>query len=562
MNIDNLKSKILNINGKGYKSYKDIKGKYEIEKGFYLNILHVQGDPFASPTKINLIAKLKYTQFPENLYNNNIRRIAFQDYILRKIKEYLIKFSKPRGSGKSGFYFIHAGGQEIIFRSGCEIIKDELIIRFFCGLPAFGRKINAKAAIDMLTKEIPSAVKVLKFSYHNNKEIYDFVNLYEDIEYIRSKLEEKKLIAFIGNNSILPRKSGIEETPLTDNPVPFKSPKSMEVEFKTLHHGIIKGMGIPEGVTLIIGGGFHGKSTLLNAISKGIYPHIAGDGREWVITHPKTVKVRSEDGRAITGVNISPFINDLPMNKSTSFFKTENASGSTSIAANIIEALEVGAKVLLLDEDTTATNFLIRDFRIQKLIPKDKEPITPFIDKVKKLYEEYKVSTIIVIGGCGDYLAVADKVISLENYKVFDKTEEAKKIISEFPIIRKIEGNNFGKFNNRKILTKSFNLNKVKIKGKKEILLGKEIINLTFIEQIIEETQTRFIAEVIKFLYKEYSNNEIFLYEAIKNFERSFKEKGFKTFNFEPSGDLAISRIFEISAAINRYRKLIVKSID
>ncbi len=561
MNLNELKSKILNINGKGYKSYKNIEGKYEIENGFYLDIIHVQSDPFASPSKINLIAKLKYTQFPKDLYNNNIRKIAFQDYILRKIKKYFMKYSKPRGSGKSGLYFIHSGGQEIIYRSGCEIIEDELIIRFFCGLPAFGRKINGNTAIDMLTKEVPSSVEVLKFSYHSNEEIYKFVNLYEDIEYIRSKLEERKLIAFIGNNSVLPRKSGIDETPLTENPVPFKSPQSMEVKFETLHHGIIKGMGIPEGVTLIVGGGFHGKSTLLNAISKGIYSHIEGDGREWVISHPKTVKVRSEDGRAITGVNISPFINNLPMNKSTTFFITENASGSTSIAANIIEALEVGAKVLLLDEDTTATNFLIRDFRIQKLIPKNKEPITPFIDKVKKLYEEYKVSTIIVIGGCGDYLSVADTVISLENYKVFDRTKEAKEILSEFPLNRKIESNNFGKLSKRKMSTKSLNTNKIKIRGRKEILLGKEIIDLTFVEQILDEDQTRFISEVIKFLNKKFSS-DMYIYDAIKNFEKLFNDKGFKAFLSKPSGNLTFSRIFEIAAAINRYRRLLIKTFD
>ncbi len=555
MTINDLKRKILKINNKGYKSYKEVEGKYEIEKGFLLHITHAQGDPFASPTKINIIANLEKTNFPKELYNNPIRKIAFQDFILRTLKQFLKKYSKPRGSGKSGLYIVHAGNQEVILRSGCEVINDNLIVRFFCGLPAYGRKINGNAAIDMLTKEIPSSINILKFSYYNKNEIYDFVNLVEDIEYIRSKLKEKKLIAFIGNGSILPRKSGIEETPLTENVIPFKSPKSMEVEFDTLYHGKIRGMGIPEGITLIVGGGFHGKSTLLNAIAKGIYPHIKGDGREWVISHPNTVKVRSEDGRVINNVDISTFIKNLPMGKSTVNFYTDNASGSTSVAANIIETLELGAKVLLLDEDTTATNFLIRDFRIQKLIPKEKEPITPFIDKIRNLYEEHKVSTIIVIGGCGDYLSVADKVISLENYNVYDLTERAKQIIEKYPYQRENESKSFGKINKRNINLK-IKFKKIKTRNKKEILIDKNLIDLSCIEQILEHNQTKFIAESLKALIKSYSNKKINLTNLLENFHNQFNQLSFKIFSKEPSGDLTFIRNIEIGCAINRIRNI------
>ena len=495
------------------------------------------------------------------MYNNFHRRLGFQDYLLREFKNYLVKFSKIRGSGKSGLYFIHSGKQEVILRSGCEVVDNKIILRFFCGLPSFGRKIAGKYAIEMLTKEIPSSIKILRFSTHNKEKIYDFVNLIEDIEFIRNQLEKRKLVAFIGNDAILPRRSGIEETPLLKNPIKFKSPPSLEVEFETLHHGKIKGMGIPEGVTLIIGGGFHGKSTLLNAISKGIYPHIKGDGREWVITHPEAVKVRSEDGRTITGVDISPFIKNLPMGKSTDFFSTENASGSTSIAANIIEALEVGAKVLLLDEDTTATNFLIRDALIQKLIPSEKEPITPFIDKVKNLYKDYNVSTIIVIGGCGDYFAVADNVISLENYKIFDKTKEAKKIIDQFDYKREGENKNFGRINQRIPSFSSIDFKeKFKIRGKNEIIIKRKSIDLSAIEQIMEENQLKFIASALKYLIKLQMKEKVHLNELLNIFENEFRKNGFKLFNKEPSGDLTFIRKIEIACAINRIRG--VKIID
>ena len=561
MNLIDLKNKISKIDGKGYKNYKSIEGKYEIKSGFILHLVHAQGDPFASPSKINLIADIDKTYFPEDLFNNFPRRLALQDYLLRNLKKYLSRFSKNRGTGKSGLYIVKAGGQEVILRSGCEIIEDKIFLRFFCGLPAFGRKINGKAAIEMLTNEIPSAIKILNFNYYDKKDIYGFVNLVEDIEFIRGKLREKKLIAFIGNGSILPRESGISEKPLKENFIPFSSPETLEVEFNTLHNGKIKGMGIPEGITLIVGGGFHGKSTLLNAISKGIYPHIKGDGREWVITDPSAVKVRSEDGRFVKGVDISPFISNLPMGKSTKFFSTENASGSTSIAASIIEALEVGVKVLLIDEDTTATNFLIRDFRIQKLIPKEKEPITPFIDKIRTLYEKHGVSTIIVIGGSGDYLQVADRVISLENYKIFDRTEKAKKIIKEYPYFRKIENLNFDEVNKREIIVRCFNLNKkIKSRGVKEIVYGKDIIDVSNVEQIIDDGQIRFIIEVLKYLGQYNSQKEQKMMELLSFTKITFNKKGFSLFSKNPPGDLTYTRKFEISAAINRFRNLEVKN--
>ncbi len=565
MNLQNLREKLKKIHRKGYKKYKEIEGEYLIEDGFYFKIEHVQGDPFASPSKLKLIAYLKQTGFPKNLYNNFPRKLGFQDFILRNFKNFLLKYSKIRGSGKSGLYFVDGGNQKILYRSACEIIEDKLILRFFAGLPAHGRTIDSIIAEKMLIEEIPNSIKVLKISHYNIKDIENFVNIVEDQEFIRDKLKEKKIIAFIGNNSILPRSSGVDDTPLKENIIFFKSPKKYEIEFKTLHHGIIKGMGIPEGVVLIVGGGFHGKSTLLNSISHGVYNHIPNDGREWVITNPNAVKVRSEDGRYINGVNISSFINNLPMNRSTQFFSTENASGSTSIAANIVEAIELGAEVLLIDEDTTATNFLIRDSKIQLLVPKEKEPITPFIDRVKELYEKFKISTIMVIGGSGDYLSVADYVISMENYIPVDKTEEAKKLIKKFPIERKNEITEKFQITSRIPLNESFNSKlkkreKVKSKGLKEIIFGKETIDVSLVEQLIDDSQTRCIGEIIKFFGKNICDNKTFLKNGLDKILKGIYEKGFLFLMKNPPGNLALPRIFEIGASINRLRSLKIKS--
>ena len=202
----------------------------------------------------------------------------------------------------------------------------------------------------------------------------------------------------------------------------------MEVELPTIHHGLIKGMGLPKGVSLIVGGGYHGKSTLLKAIEKGVYNHIRGDGREWVISSNNTVKIRAEDGRRIEKVDIKYFIDNLPGGEDTRQFSSVNASGSTSQAANIMEAIEIGSDLLLMDEDTSATNFMIRDAKMQALVAKEKEPITPFIDRIRSLYEKHEISTILVIGGAGDYLDVADQVVMLDAYQVYDVSARAKEV--------------------------------------------------------------------------------------------------------------------------------------
>eukprot|EP00438_Fugacium_kawagutii_P004327 Skav220059 [mRNA] locus=scaffold1709:61262:63212:- [translate_table: standard] len=208
----------------------------------------------------------------------------------------------------------------------------------------------------------------------------------------------------------------------------------MEVSITLPHAGTVTGMGITRGVSVIVGGGFHGKSTLLHALQLGIYNKVPGDGREHVVCEPSAVKIRAEDGRSVKCTDISPFINNLPFGKlavmgtmalwkATTEFSTGDASGSTSQAANIIEALEVGAMSLLVDEaprrqtdDTCATNFMIRDEKMKALVAPDKEPITAFVRKVRPLFEELGVSTILVVGGSGDFFTVADAVIMMDEW--------------------------------------------------------------------------------------------------------------------------------------------------
>jgi len=372
------------IDRRGYKAYKDIEGVYSFGR-YRLFIDHAQGDPFATPSRIRVRVPAEVAGFPPDTYRSKSRKVGLSDFLTRIFRGNIKRYSKGiRGSGNSGLIEIDAPGQEVLERTS--IIVDPAFIeaRFAMGLPARGRTIAARDAEDMFFRELPRIIEEsLIFSRLDRDRLYRHIETVEDADFIRGKLDELGLVAFLANDSLLPRASGVDESPMRgENVVLFRSPASLEVTIETPNKGKVSGMGIPKGVTLIVGGGYHGKSTLLRAIELGVYNHIPGDGRELVIANPKAVKIRAEDGRRVEKVDISPFINNLPFGKDTTAFSTDDASGSTSQAANIIEALEVGAELLLIDEDTSATNFMIRDHRMQELVAKDKEPITPFIDKV------------------------------------------------------------------------------------------------------------------------------------------------------------------------------------
>lgn len=336
-------------------------------------------------------------------------------------------------------------------------------------------------------------------------------------------------------------------------------------------------MGIPAGITLIVGGGYHGKSTLLRAIELGVYNHIPGDGRELVVTNPAAIKIRAEDGRSVAGVDISPFINQLPQGRSTTEFKSENASGSTSQAANIMEALEasiVGENhqssaipaVLLVDEDTAATNFMIRDRRMQELIAKEREPITPFIDKVRQLYTDHNVSTILVMGGSGDYFDVADTVIAMDNFQPLELTAKAKEIASKHSTGRSSEGGQeFGTIRPRIPLSESLDPSRgrwdvrVKVRDVDEVVFGTEDIDVSAVEQLVSKDQLRAIAAAMVYAKQNYIDGEKTLPMILDLVMADIADKGLDVITPFPQGDLALFRRFELAAAINRVRTLEVK---
>lgn len=561
---EDLRQLLDRIDHRGYPAYKDTKGVYQFQR-YVLSIDHVQGDPFAAPSKLSLRVPGRAAGFLKELFDRKHKRIALQDMLIRNFYGQIQQYSfQAKGSGKSGIINVTRCSQEILERTACEInpSSGDVTVRFEVGFPANGRTINSRELKKILYDFLPSCVeKALYYGRLDKERVKKVVELAQDQEAIKSQLEAMGLVAFVANGSILPRESGVSQRPMK-GAVPFVSPKSMEVTMELPYRGKISGMGIKKGVTLIVGGGYHGKSTLLKALEMGVYPHIAGDGREYVVTDPTAMKIRAEDGRSIKHTDISMFINDLPNGKDTAAFDTEDASGSTSQAANVVESIEAGAKVFLIDEDTSATNFMVRDELMQRVIHRDMEPITPFIERVRALYEEFKISTVIVAGSSGAYFQVADSIVQMDRYVPKEITKEAKAAAEDYPKLELPKEGPQKPSLDRKIRSypalKSKGRIKIKTMGRDGVTLNHETIDLRYVEQLVDSEQLVTLGNVVKHLEENVFDGKKTLSQTIEELYKRLDSQGLGAVcdGSYLSGNLAMPRKQEIYACLNRYRKL------
>lgn len=572
---NDLRTALRAIDHKGYPAYKSLAGSYQFGS-FLLSIDHVQGDPFASPSSLRVEILHKNAGFPEAYYREDCPRIALQDYLTRRFASQFEDYNfKAKGSGKSGLLSVTRCGQEVLERSACEITDTRIIARFHVGFPAFGRTINAGELEKILFDFLPRCVENSFFCRKlDGKKLESAIFLAEDQHALRKILKEEKLAAFAANGSILPRKSGVSDLPLKDS-VPFHSPASMERTFTLPHRGTISGMAIPQGITLIVGGGYHGKSTLLEALQTGVYNHIAGDGREFVITDETAVKLRAEDGRSIRNVDISLFINDLPNKKDTSSFSTPDASGSTSQAAGVIENIEADSRLFLIDEDTSATNFMVRDDFMQQVISREKEPITPFLERARDLYEQAGISTILVAGSSGAFFYIADKILQMDCYRPVDITDQVKELCREHTAPR-IQAPNFlvpdfkrtlppfhrdGRRNERRgggrqgTSDSRHEHMKIKTFGRDSFSLDKETIDLRYVEQLADSEQTNALAHLLRYGLEQMGDGKRTVRQIVQLLYDTLEKKGWEPFcsSYIPCG-LAKPRKQEIFACLNRFR--------
>lgn len=573
---DGLAGACRRLDGRGYPAYRDLEGEWSVGDRITVFVDRVARDPFAPPSRLRVRVDGAVAGFPRRLFSNRIRRMALADFLARRFRRAIPRSGSSAGSGNSGRIRIDAGGQETLERTAIRVAGDEdgsgfVEARVEVGLPAAGRRILGHRAADLLTGELPRiGRKALVSASLPEGAARTFVDAVENQEHLRSELRARGLVAFVADGALLPRAHGASDLPLGDERVvPFESPPSLRVRLPLLHAGDgrpeVVGMGIPEGVTLIVGGGFHGKSTLLQALARSVVPHVPGDGRERIATRADAVTIRAEEGRAVSSVDVSPFIRELPGGRTTTAFTTENASGSTSQAASIIEALEAGSRLLLMDEDTSATNLMIRDARMQALVAREAEPIVALLDRVRELFEQHGVSTILVMGGSGDYLDAADTVIQLADYRPLEVTALARTVAGEYPTRRAPETGAAGFLQRvRHPDPRAFDPSgrkgtpRIRVSRRELLLYGEQELDLRAVDQLFDESQTRAAGYAMELASREFGGQPVG--ELLDALETRLDEAGLESLTADGRaglhpGRLARPRRHEIAAALNRLRR-------
>ncbi|NRF12755.1 ABC-ATPase domain-containing protein [Vibrio coralliilyticus] len=551
--MDQLTATLKKIEKQNYRAYQQIKGQYDFgDYTFFID--YVQADPYASASRVRAVRPWSLTGLQWLRETSEAYQVAARDFIARSFAE----FAKQENSVS-----IALTGQTVMDSTSVLFTDEGIELRFRVNLPAEGRSVLGKKTNNILTFHLPKFIRRATLERELDKEaLVHHCQIVEDQEFIRSKLDEYNLLAFVGNGSVLPRVAGNCDLPMKDA-VALTAPESLQVTIATPNQGEITGLGIRKGITLIVGGGFHGKSTLLNAIERSIYNHIPGDGRERIVTNLNAMKIRAEDGRCVHSLNLSNYINHLPMQRDTEDFTTQDASGSTSQAAWLQESIEAGVQGILIDEDTSATNFMIRDERMQALVSKGDEPITPLVDRIGQLCNELEVSTVIVMGGSGDYLDVADTVIQMHDYQAVDVTEKAQQVVKQHPTERNNEcESELSTFRprslNRAALQKILADGKFRVsaKGVDSLRFGKEFTDLSALEQLESSSEIN----AIGWLWFQLAQLPGWSNNPAKEIQQMLEGDWSK--NMPNQGDLAKPRTIDAMAALNRMRKSQFKSAN
>ncbi len=556
-----LLDQLRHADGRPYGFYKKVAGAWDYGD-FTLAIDHVQADPFAPPTALRAYATPQAMGLPEEALASPDARLAAADFLARAFDEAI----RARGARDVS---IARAGALILQRSYASVLPDRVEVRFQVKLPARGRTILGKSAARLFDVDVPNVVMdCFDFVSHDpdttrkRSRLLAHIASYEDHRALQEQLETNGWVTFVADDSLLARRSGVSEAPLTgDGVVAFRSPDSLRVSVSLPHAGEVSGMAIPRGLTLIVGGGYHGKSTLLEAIARGVYAHVPGDGRELVATDPSATKVRAADGRAVTGVDISAFISHLPGGIDTTSFSTENASGSTSQAASIIESLQLGARSLLIDEDTSATNLLIRDTRMRDLVAADKEPITPLVDRVSSLTGA-GTSLIMVVGGSGAFLDAADRVLMMDNYRCLDVTERAKQVAADLPRPRTDAPASWDSAPRVPLAKARVDRPRTKATGTHALTVDRQVVDISDVEAILDPGQAEAIAWCVRGVLEEMAGKQD-LVDLMAKLGRRLASEGLDAvckFGARPyPAFLARPRLIDVGAAINRYRGLILR---
>lgn len=572
--FDQLRNLLRSLDGGAYRRYQTLAGKCFDAANYQIRFVHIQGSAGAFPASvIQLFLPNAFLELPDAALANEARKLATADYLVRALTDAINQYTRPgRGVQGSGSFQAKAFPPQVVERNLVRFKAAGTHMACRISLPGSAdNRILGRHAEQMLCVELSAMVFAIQAAVADHRALTSHCNTVEDMLVLQKRLAQKGLVAFVADGAVLPRQSGLSQRPLEKSAVRFKAPDELAVQMTLPHAGRVRGLGITQGITVIIGGGFHGKSTLLKALAKSVYPHIPGDGRHQVASNALSVYVPAEPGRAVTGVDISGFMGRLPGNAKPEFFNTQNASGSTSQAAAIVEAVTAGARLLLIDEDDSASNFLFRDQQMRKLV-KD-EPITPLLDRVRDLYKQFEVSTLIVSGGSSAYLGVADQVIAMNNYLPQAVTERVQRLHLTTPPSpertmqlqdrRQVLPDNFNPtFHNRR-LGKSVAVRIKPLRLRETVLeYGNQQLDLTQLLALVDGHQVSAIGYALLLAARQFNDKALSPSHLSRSIDQLVETGGLASL---ASGMvvpvfLARPRQLELAGAINRLRNLKVKT--
>jgi len=566
--MNKLSQTLCEIDGKPYSTYQRLNGITIDYDAYQVDLQHIQGSPGAAPASLaELAIPFDVLGLSGDMAEKPRLQVAVADWLLRQFNSAVDAHTTPnRGDEGSGSFQLLRPGQEILQRNVVDLGDEQVRLRFRISLPSKRKAVAGDEAEGMFLHELPQVVTALKMATCGRSSLIDHIHVVEDADHIAQQLEQHGLVAFVADGSILPRRSGVSDEPATsDHVVPFKSPDSMAIELHTPHRGTVRGMGIRSGITLIVGGGFHGKSTLLSALSKAVYRHVPGDGRELVVTRHDAMAVHAEDGRSVRSVDISSFITSLPNGANTERFTTDNASGSTSQAAAVVESVLSGSRLLVLDEDSSATNFMLRDAAMRELIPDD--PIVPLVDHVRCLYERLGVSFVIVAGASAAYLSVADTVIAMRSYVPHDYTHRVATVDGDRTGVerilrpednRRFDPDNFDASYHAARFGKRLpsRIKPLRLKPK-TLEYGCDQIELSNVHGLQDEGQVLAIGLLLAYARKHVDYGSVSPSQLAQQLYRIAEDEGLDAVSeADPLALITMPRPFDIAAAINRVRSL------
>ena len=560
-NKDELYSKIDQINQQDAKQLQQLIGDYDFSR-YVLKISRID-EPAETQHSLLVVSVPHFIAgFPLKLIETPVGRTALEDLLTRKVAEEIDKISAYDEDGISRRRLhITRPGQKILPRSSLVVTEEYVEARIYVRLPLRDGRILGGDMKTLFFEILPRVVNAaLIFCNLDEDEITAAVNLMNDADHVRHLLATRGWVSFVADHARLSR-VGDSDQPDLERAIPLVVDEALARNVDVPHAGALRGFGVPAGLTLILGDAYSGRAELMHAIGDGIYNHVAGDGREMVITVPDAVYVKAEPGRSVQRVDISAFVR--PTGANPAAFTNIHADACAAQAASTIEALEVGARALLFEESDSAVEFLTRDARLGDLMPEADRTITPLSVLARRIVDQLGVS--LVIAGSStitDFIPVADTILRIANYKVSDVTQQAKALVA--PPATAPAGADVSALiaKKRSVVPSSIDPSagrselRIETEGMYQLHFGRNTIDLHGVVQLADEDQTRTIGRILYYAKTHYMDETHPISELLDSVDQDLSTEGLETLTRVLQGDLARPRRFEIAAALNRLPSL------